>query len=104
METLTLATFIGLLAATGLRPREAAALKRDDADLEAYLLTIRKSKFGKSRLVPLHPSTAAALKHYAEERDRVFHHRSPHAQVGHLFGTRVGGMHVLVYRSGSGTS
>src|SRR5690606_34938413 len=51
---------------------EAAALEQADADLEAQLLTIRKSKFGKSRLVPIHQTTAAALKHYARERNRIF--------------------------------
>lgn len=74
MKSLTLTTLIGLLAATGLRPGEAAALEQGDADLEEQLLTIRKSKLGKSRLVPIHPSTAAALKHYARERDRIFGH------------------------------
>jgi integrase len=72
MKALTLETLIGLLAATGLRPGEAASLERGDVDLEAQLLTIRKSKSGKSRLVPIHPSTVAALKHYAMERDRIF--------------------------------
>lgn len=74
MRALTLKTLIGLLAATGLRPGEAAALARSDVDLEAQLLTIRESKFGKSRLVPIHPSTAAALNRYAQERDRIFRH------------------------------
>jgi integrase len=74
MKALTLETLIGLLAATGLRPGEAASLERSDVDLEAQLLTIRESKFGKSRLVPIHPSTVAALKHYALERDRIFRH------------------------------
>jgi integrase len=74
MKALTLATLIGLLAVTGLRPGEAAALERGDADLEAQVLTIRESKFGKSRLVPIHPSTATALRHYARERDRIFPH------------------------------
>lgn len=72
MRAVTMKTLIGLLAATGLRPGEAAALKRTDVDLEAQLLIIRESKFGKSRLVPIHPSTAAALERYALERDRVF--------------------------------
>jgi len=74
MRALTLKTLIGLLAATGLRPGEAAALERSDVDLEAQLLTIRESKFGKSRLVPIHPSTVTALKRYALARDRVFRH------------------------------
>lgn len=74
MKALTLETLIGLLAATGLRPGEAAALERGDVDLEAQLLTIRESKFGKSRLVPVHPSTVSALRHYAVARDRAFRH------------------------------
>ena len=74
MRALTLKTLIGLLAATGLRPGEAAALERSDVDLEEQLLTIRESKFGKSRLVPIHPSTVTALKSYAAERDRIFRH------------------------------
>lgn len=72
MRALTMRTLIGLLAATGLRPGEAAALERDDVNLGAQLLTIRESKYGKSRLVPFHPSTPAALKRYAVERDRIF--------------------------------
>jgi site-specific recombinase XerD len=72
MRALTMRTLIGLLAATGWRPGEAAGLERDDVNLGAQLLTIRESKYGKSRLVPIHPSTAAALKCYAVERDRIF--------------------------------
>jgi integrase len=60
----------GLFAVTGMRLSEAIGLHRDDVDLEAGVLTIRQSKFGKSRLVPLHPTTSAALRSYAERRDR----------------------------------
>jgi len=76
MKALTMETLIGLLAATGLRPGEAAALDQADVNLEAQLLTVRQSKFGKSRLVPIHSSTVAALKRYALERDRIFRHPS----------------------------
>ena len=72
MKALTLETLIGLLAATGLRPGEAAALEISDVELEAKVLIIRASKFGKSRQVPIHPSTVAALKRYAQERDQIF--------------------------------
>ena len=72
MKALNLETLIGLLAATGLRPGEASSLEIDDVDFKAGLLHIRESKFGKSRLVPIHPSTIAALKSYAEKRDRIF--------------------------------
>ncbi|EYR84392.1 MULTISPECIES: tyrosine-type recombinase/integrase [Rhizobiaceae] len=61
--------FFGLLASTGVRFSEAAGLQRDDADLTAGVLTIRQTKFGKSRIVPLHHSTTQALARYAAERD-----------------------------------
>ena len=57
----TLRTLIGLLAVTGMRVGEALALTREDVDLEAGVLTIRGSKFTKSRLVPLHVSTSRRL-------------------------------------------
>jgi integrase len=63
-------TLFGLLACTGMRLSEALALTDADVDLKAGLLTIRQSKFGKSRLVPLHPSAVAALRRYRAERDR----------------------------------
>ena len=74
MKALNLETLIGLLAATGLRPGEAAALEIRDVDLAAGLLVVRESKFGKSRQVPIHPSTTMALKRYARQRDQVFPH------------------------------
>lgn len=61
----TMATLIGLLAVTGLRISEALALDvPDDVDLQQGLLQIRCTKFGKSRLVPIHASTAEALRRY----------------------------------------
>ena len=66
----TYAAFFGLLASTGLRSVEALRLTRTDVDLTTGTLCIRESKFRKSRLVPLHPSTARALCAYAAERDR----------------------------------
>lgn len=62
-------TLFGLLASTGLRVSEALALRIADIDLEQGVLTIRRTKFGKSRAVPLHPSTTRALRHYRECRD-----------------------------------
>jgi len=66
----TLAALIGLLASTGLRPGEALRLRVADVALEADppQLTIRLTKFRKSRIVPLHPTTAAALRGYAAHR------------------------------------
>lgn len=65
----TYATLLGLLSVTGLRISEALSLRPADVDCQAGLLTIRKTKFGKSRLVPLHPSAQRALLHYARQRD-----------------------------------
>jgi integrase/recombinase XerD len=64
-------TLFGLLVVTGMREGEAIGLDRGDVDLEAGLLTIRDSKFGKSRQLPLHPSTVAVLRDYAAQRDRL---------------------------------
>ena len=60
------ATLIGLLASTGLRISEALALQFNDVTPEG--LVIRKTKFNKSRLVPLHPTVDAALDRYLDLR------------------------------------
>lgn len=65
----TYATLFGLLAATGLRLSEALALDRDDVDLHSGVLAVRRTKFGKSRFVPIHESTRRALQRYASKRD-----------------------------------
>ena len=67
----TYTTLFGLLAVSGMRVSEAVKLDRSDVDLDQGILTIRRTKFGKSRHVPVHPSTADALKQYAARRDRV---------------------------------
>jgi len=63
-------TLFGLIACTGLRISEALALTNADVDLKGGVLTIRRSKFGKSRLVPLDPSAVAALVRYRNQRAR----------------------------------
>jgi len=68
----TYTTLFGLLVATGMRVNEALGLDRVDVDLKRGILHIRRTKFGKSRYVPVHASTVEALKKYAEVRDRVF--------------------------------
>jgi site-specific recombinase XerD len=74
----TYSTLIGLLAVTGMRLGEAVSLDRDDVDLFEGILTLRRTKFGKSRLIYLHRSTTNALKTYAQIRDRIFcHSRTP---------------------------
>jgi integrase len=65
----TYLAFFSLLASTGLRLSEACHLHRRDVDLREGLLTVRQGKFGKSRLVPLHPTAVEALTRYAARRD-----------------------------------
>jgi integrase len=63
---------LGLLTVTGLRISEALQLESRDIDWAEGLLTIRSSKFGKSRLVPLHPTTKEILAEYAARRNHIF--------------------------------
>lgn len=69
LRPLTYHTLLGLLAATGLRISEALRLRRQDVDWQHEVLIVRQTKFRKSRLVPLHPTTMAALGHYADARE-----------------------------------
>jgi len=66
----TYRTLIGLLVVTGMRVGEAIALDRSDFDATNGLLVVRKGKFGKSRELPLHPSTLDALRCYLHRSDR----------------------------------
>jgi len=67
----TYTTLLGLLAVTGMRLGEATAFEDKDIDWRREILTVRDSKFRKSRQVPLHVSTLEALRSYASVRDRV---------------------------------
>lgn len=71
----TYETLFGLLAATGMRIGEAIRLDREDVDWNLQLVVVRKSKFGKSREVVLHPSVMSALQRFARVRDT--HHPRP---------------------------
>jgi integrase/recombinase XerD len=76
LRPIMLATLLGLLASTGLRIGEAIRLNMDDVRLDAAPAHLRvlESKFRKSRLVPIDPTTAAALANYVRHRrDRGYH-------------------------------
>jgi integrase len=68
LRRLVYRTLFGLLACTGLRISEALNLNIADVDLEHGVLRIEKTKFKKSRLVPLHPTTVRALRRYVQAR------------------------------------
>ena len=63
-------TYLGLLSCSGMRPAEPLRLTRSDVDFQSHTLTVRRTKFGKSRIVVLHPSATKALQEYARARDR----------------------------------
>jgi len=84
------ATLLGLLASTGLRLSEALALDNGDVDLIAGVLHVRRTKFGKSRFIPVHESTWRALARYARRRDEILPGRSTDAFLVSDRGTRFG--------------
>ena len=67
----TYSTLFGLIAVTGLRINEALRLNNKDVDLNEDVLTVRQSKNGRSRFLPILPCTAARLRNYQAERDRL---------------------------------
>jgi integrase len=71
LRGLTFSTLFGLIATTGLRISEALALDTDDVDFETGVLTVRRGKLGKARLVPVDSSVTQRLQAYAAERDRL---------------------------------
>lgn len=101
-------TLFGLLASTGLRISEALSLRCDDLTEDG--LMVRKGKFGKSRLVPLHASTRAALQRYLVRRRIVRdvgydlfvlgHGHAPTATRAHVVFVRI--VRKLGYRNPTG--
>lgn len=64
----TFEALFGLIASSGLRVSEALALRDADVDLIAGMLTVQRTKFAKSRQLPLHTSTVTALSRYRRLR------------------------------------
>jgi integrase len=71
LRATTISTIIGLLAVTGMRASEPLNLDIKDVDLKRGILTVRETKFDKSRLVPVHISTIDKLRKYARLRDKI---------------------------------
>lgn len=66
----TYETLFGLIASAGLRLSEALHLLDADVEFKHGTLTVRQTKFTKSRQLPLHPSTVEALRRYRRTRNR----------------------------------
>jgi len=71
IRALTFSTLFGLIAITGLRISEALSLDNGDVDLEQGVLTIRRGKLGKARIVPITDSASKHLEAYANKRNRL---------------------------------
>ncbi len=96
----TFTTLLGLLVVTGMRIGECLALNAPDVDLEEGVLTVVETKFRKSRLIPLHPSTLEQLQRYSRWRNRQFPRpRSPSFLVSSR-GTRLwkGNVRITFHR------
>jgi integrase len=65
-------TLFGLMVVTGMRISEVIHLEGGDVDLDQKRLTVRLTKFGKSRLIPLHHSTVKKLNQYLQRRDQLY--------------------------------
>ena len=84
LRPITYQTLFGLIATTGLRLGEAVRLELDDVDLAAARLTVRHTKFRKSRLVALHSTAVEQLQRYAQSRSQRA------SGTGHFFVARHG--------------
>jgi integrase len=62
-------TYFNLMLCTGMRPAEPLRLTRADVDVQSHIITVRQTKFSKSRIIVLHSTAADALRKYAQSRD-----------------------------------
>lgn len=71
LRSKTISTAIGLLWSTGMRPNEICKLIDEDVDLNNGLITIKETKFSKSRIIPIHETTTLKLRSYVNDRDQL---------------------------------
>jgi integrase/recombinase XerD len=86
----TLSCIFGLLAVTGMRVGEVLNLQPEDIDWTEGVMTVRRAKFGRSRLVPLHATTLKALKDFVRHRDRFFAQLPSPPKLSRFFATSRG--------------
>lgn len=77
----TYATIIGLLWVTGMRIGEVVRLKIEDLDVTEGIITVRQTKFFKSRIIPLSPSSNQALISYKKQRAIAGYSEEPAASL-----------------------
>lgn len=69
-------TLFGVIAVTGMRVNEAIKLERQDVDISNAILTVRHTKNGQNRHLPIQPCTVERLTIYAAWRDRIIDSKS----------------------------
>ena len=79
LEPHTLRAIVLLLYGAGLRVSEAVALTLEEVDLPNALLTVRNTKFNKTRLVPLGSDLQEVMTQYLTRRQQAGHSQSPDA-------------------------
>lgn len=89
LKSATYATLLGLLTTTGMRVGEAIALDRGDIGYRRQSLIVRQDKRQRSRELVLHPTSIAALRAYAIERDRALANPTSPSFFASLVGTRL---------------
>jgi integrase len=89
LRALTWRTLLSLLSVTGMRTSEACGLDVCDIDFAEGVLTIRDTKYGKHRQLPVHPSAMTALVNYLRERDRLANQLRTNAVLVSTRGTRL---------------
>ncbi len=88
LRNATLHAMVGLAASTGMRVSEVVKLDRDNVDLDTGILTVRRTKFQKDRLVPVHPTTLKVLRDYVPLRDARFPRPATPAFFINMWGQR----------------
>jgi len=71
LRSKAISTAIGLLWSTGMRPNEVCQLMDKDVNLNNSIITIKETKFSKSRFIPIHETTTSKLKSYVSDRDKL---------------------------------
>lgn len=71
LRAITIPTAIGLMWVTGMRPGEVCKLMNEDVELNNGYITIKETKFSKSRTLPIHVSTIQKLNEYKKARDKL---------------------------------
>jgi len=100
LRAATYYSLVGLLAVSGMRVGEVIALDDEDLDTGKGVLVVRNTKFGKSRLVPLHHTTTAALAGYKALRDELCPRRKTPALLVSSRGTRLLHSNILLTFAG----